>query len=363
MEKQASKLPKKNKKSVFADDDFFVIKRTKKHKSVESPELPEPIELFQKSKHILSQEQHLSNHTSPDEDILFYSADEQMEPHYSVESFLTIPRIPLTRSRVTPTLLSLLRPKNTDLAGLDGEDDSDLKDFFSHINSKEHEDDEVNRRYRVKVISKIRPFHITEREIRGNYTFSKLMDTLLINRLRSDDAMKSAGLVWVEGRTVLKPYFKPSTLRIAPPADGSITKITCLYIPTENMAVFQTIYPEFRASTDSTLKADVLVVEIVDVSEDDYSVDNSDSGKNSDESKSASFFVIGLKGKDNKRIEVEVSSQTTIRKLLEYYLNKKEVDATAVKNPRLVFDSEVLSLDDAVGDTELEEGFEVEVYL
>ena len=75
----------------------------------------------------------------------------------------------------------------------------------------------------------------------------------------------------------------------------------------------------------------------------------------------ADYFEIGLKGKDNKRISVQVCSTTKLRDLLAHYLKAKEIDISAASRAKLLFDDEELDLNGVVGDTELEDEYEVQV--
>lgn len=338
---------KSPKKKFFDDDDFFVIKKAKKLKSVDSPkpeQHPQPKNKERSQLPIISQIP--SDEATPNNNLQqFYSADE----------FLPTPVEDLTTTRDIASLLQTEnKPQQENTIDI-VDDDSELKDFFSHI-SKDSQDDEHNRLYRVKVISKIEPFYVEEQVITGNCTFAQLLEQLLARTFKAHRKRAywaSGALVWIEGKTELKPFFKPKTLRISPPVGGGMTPIRCLYIPVADVGIFESVYPEFKTPL-SPENADQLIIEVLD--EDEL-------GRNETDNSSAGYFVIGLKGKDNKKIEVEVNSQTRIRKLLEHYLTQKGIHSSQVKNPRLVFDSEELCLDNTVGDTELEEDFEVEVYL
>lgn len=378
MKGAAQKLPKKNKKSIFDDDDFFVMKKAKKSKSsgsqnsikaVNTKSVKEPPSTQLQSPQLPV----FNNVTTSDDDVQhFYSADESIRTPVDIEEIIASPKSPVTRARKTRSAPSPLRPEKIEFADLDIDDDSDLKEFFNHL-SKDPKDDALSRLYRVKIISKIPPFNTFEKDIKGDCTFEQILDYVKIDRVtRGEKKRPTAVLVWVEGRTELKRYFKPSTLRITAPSDGDITRITCLHIPAEHSSTFESIYPEFKDQkvyTEPEQVPDDLIIEIEDVDEFVAESDNAHTASKEsviDESKSQlgeAFFVIGLKGKDNKRIDVEVSSQTPIRKLLEHYISEKGIDSTDANNARLIFDSEELLLDDTVGDTELEEDFEVEVYI
>lgn len=153
-----------------------------------------------------------------------------------------------------------------------------------------------------------------------------------------------------------------------------------MLIPKSNLETFTSTYSEFETSASSLKKITDLTDEIEQIDEqehDDTSMyDASDIGETKsissrpividlDEEDNESYFVIGLKGKDNKRIEVQVSPATQIRKLLLYFLKTKGIKESEVnmKTVKLIFDDEELNLDDVVGDTELEEDFEVQVVI
>ncbi|KAL7664079.1 hypothetical protein ABC855_g2911 [[Candida] zeylanoides] len=201
-----------------------------------------------------------------------------------------------------------------------------------------------------------------------------------------DSPAEQVALIWVEGKTEIKPFFKPSTLRIERVAQ-STTILTMLVIPKENDRNFVNQYPEFAddyASSSYILQADVdPETSDINISDDDeQSHLGMQSGASSDmalgkrlggasvsydkingDPEDAAYFVIGLKGNDNKRIEVMVCPTTRMRNVLEYYVRRKKVTPKKAKKARLVFDDEIMVLDQCVGDTELEEEFEVQVVL
>ncbi|WPK25158.1 hypothetical protein PUMCH_002461 [Australozyma saopauloensis] len=363
---ETQKLPKKKKKFVFDDDDFFVIKKAKKLKSADSQKdkaaLILPIDSATTPHPQSPQPTIQLGSISPNDDLnTFYSADETMRAPISLEE-QTLPELRQTRSLQSNSL----RLSQIQTVALEGDEDSDLNEFFSHL-SKEKLTDELKRHYNVRVVSKIHPTFEKEQTIHGNYTFENLINDMLNANRRSRAARscwQDGALVWVEGRTELKRFAKPSTLRINPSKDGSITVITCLLIPTEHVLDFESIYPEFKDAEEGVaeVKLDTLVIDIEDESEDDVPV-TQPLQETPTQANSDNYFVIALKGKDNKRVEVEVNSSTPINKLLLHYLSQKGIDPATVRNPRLVFDSEPLRLDQTVGDTELEEDFEVEVYI
>lgn len=232
-------------------------------------------------------------------------------------------------------------------------------------------------------------------ETRGNVKFSELIQNDILSHIRGQNKSAnvnptSIALVWVEGKTEVKPFFKPSTLRIDPVLEGSglgFTELTILVIPKENVKNFSDIYPEFGKSMatrylydeDRSLMSKALPTSDIELSEDEDGLNDVDlskpTGKRIGGENSADidkitgsdddllYFIIGLKGKDNKRIEVKVTASTPILNIAKYFMLKKDItshDASAIK---LVFDDELLDLRQTVGDTELEEDFEIQVVL
>ncbi|GEQ67745.1 hypothetical protein JCM33374_g1410 [Metschnikowia sp. JCM 33374] len=248
--------------------------------------------------------------------------------------------------------------------------DSDLKEFFSGLAKKGAEaSDEHSRVYSVKVSSRLGLPLEYEKEISGDTTFGQLTDQLRAETLRKyhDPHYWDYGiLVWVEGRSELKPFFKPSTLRIPQPGGNAVTKITCLYIPKEHAANFENLYSEFREKPEIVDEFSIGLEDETSVyvlSDDDASSAPAKAPTNTEPEDKSEFFVIGLKGKDNKRIEVEVGPTTEIRSLLRYYMKEKGIKESAGRQGRVVFEDEELDLDALVGDTELEEDFEVQVHI
>ncbi|EGW30882.1 uncharacterized protein SPAPADRAFT_62785 [Spathaspora passalidarum NRRL Y-27907] len=199
---------------------------------------------------------------------------------------------------------------------------------------------------------------------------------------------ETSALVWLEGKMLIPTFYTPKTLRIPPPASFNLvidkvedmqpTVLTCLLIENENSEQFMNIYPEFQTAApiseeeeqpiseptgaDADADADADVVDeddVVDLTIDDEPA-IAPQVEEIDE-----FFVIGLKGKDNKRIEVKVSTETKIRSLLMHYLKVKGLDERTVDitHAKLIFDDEPLDMDAHVGDTELEEDFEIQIVL
>ena len=71
------------------------------------------------------------------------------------------------------------------------------------------------------------------------------------------------------------------------------------------------------------------------------------------------YFTIVLKDKDNEKLEIKVSKDTSLRKVVDHYVKKKGL--TASPKIDLIFDDEKLGLDLTVGDTELEDEYSVDV--
>lgn len=253
------------------------------------------------------------------------------------------------------------------------------------------DENESKRNYILKVTSKLvdgTDINSTFRT-KGTNRFSKTLDTITLYFLMvqgvkytSDDV----SLIWIDGRMEIKPFFKPSTLRVQPETPTGLKKtpntsayLYCLLIPKTNLDNFTNIYPEFETSASSLKKITDLEDEIEQIDEQDQEPDDTSILEANDvssrpividldeeeERNSENYFVIGLKGKDNKRIEVQVSPVTQIRKLLQYFLKTKGMLESEVnmKNVKLIFDDEELNLDGIVGDTELEEDFEVQVVI
>lgn len=255
------------------------------------------------------------------------------------------------------------------------------------------DENESKRNYILQVTSKLVDGTDIDSTFRtkGTNRFSKTLDSIISYFLRVQKGVEytsdNVSLIWIDGRMEIKPFFKPSTLRIQPPTLNSSKKnarastyLYCLLIPKSNLETFTTIYSEFETSASSLRKITELTEEIEQNDEQEHDDTGMHDASDVDESKSISsrpividldeednesYFVIGLKGKDNKRIEVQVSPVTQIRKLLLYYLKIKGIQESEVnmKTVKLIFDDEELNLDDVVGDTELEKDFEVQIVI
>ncbi|RCK56134.1 Protein ESC2 [Candida viswanathii] len=263
------------------------------------------------------------------------------------------------------------------------------------------QDYEKKRKYVIRITSKLPSPDNQVLEVdfgtKGLKTFEKILKAAvdyfkkaLANKLSpiylfSYDPLL-VSLVWVEGKKLIQPFFTPRTLRIAPPGDFnpliddiekvSPTMVRFFLIPKEYSQTFMNIYPEFQA-----IKPIDDVPEPVEVPEENSSSSDEEEeivpaaeeasplGVSADQpveiEEDDDAFVIGLKGKDNKRVEVKVTPETKLRNLLSYYLKQKGLseDTVDVSRAKLIFDDEELNLDETVGDTELEEDFEIQVKL
>jgi hypothetical protein len=257
-------------------------------------------------------------------------------------------------------------------------------------------DNERKRPYIIKVINKL-PAPALSQPVdfgtKGMKSFTKILDAVIAHfrLLYQDNAAaqpcldcydtEKATLVWVEGRMEIKLFFKPSTLRIPPPQSVNLeqsgdttemqsTTVTCLLIPTLYAKCFLTLYPEFASSVpdfDFDSHNNTLIEDVSSEHSDHELIEESieSTAVAVEPSIAENHFTIGLKGKDNKRIEVKVSPATKIMSLFTHFCTVKGLDQCKIntKTLRLVFDDEDLDLNGVVGDTELEEDFEVQVVL
>ncbi|KAK6202430.1 ubiquitin-2 like Rad60 SUMO-like-domain-containing protein [Scheffersomyces amazonensis] len=215
------------------------------------------------------------------------------------------------------------------------------------------------------------------------YFRAKLDSQLSRTQLKEYDA-DNVSLIWVEAKMEMKPFFKPSTLRIDPHYDilsGDIrsTIINCLLIPKVNVTNLSIYFKENSVEDNSYINGlrDEIDDELEEIEHNKYSAfsddDDDEVGLIEDQQDAPKeliedtdeFFTIGLKGKDNKRISIKVSPQTQLQKLLLHYLKVKSIDETKVdlSRAKLIFDDEEMDLNGVVGDTELEEDFEVQVVI
>ncbi|CAK7901821.1 hypothetical protein CAAN1_06S05952 [[Candida] anglica] len=287
---------------------------------------------------------------------------------------------------------------------LDDEDDDDLtldleiyKPSSPQSTSSAYQFSDANeskRVYNLSLISELdqtsESYYENELQVQGTIKFSHILDITLTNINKGSSIEyhpEDVSLIWVEGRTEIKPFFKPSTLRIEPEAtflspDDNVkvppTKIKILLIPRVTASSFLTSYPQYfhmMSATSQYLVEDarktLAATSDIDISDVESDNDNEISNEMeattqvTDEQPQGEYFVIGLKGKDNKRIEVSVCPTTPIIKVLEYFLKKKNIDSNSVDlgSVKLIFDDEELDIDSKIEDTELEEDFEVQVVL
>lgn len=246
---------------------------------------------------------------------------------------------------------------------------------------------ELNRKYVVRVTSKLVDGSDMKTDFLtyGTKKFSRILRTILAHfqtayKSNADIQKRyeadKVSLIWIDGKMEIKQFFKPSTLRIFPKADDALlekspTVINCLLIPKENSLNFVSIYPEFKTKVSDSLISEIsgssTFLETGELSSEENEASNENESNIIviDETDADSYFTIGLKGADNKRIEVQVSPSTRIRNLLHFYLKQKNIDSSIVRpeTARLIFDDEELNLEARVGETELEEDFEVQVFL
>ncbi|CAN3375831.1 hypothetical protein DIURU_003931 [Diutina rugosa] len=224
------------------------------------------------------------------------------------------------------------------------------------------------RRYQLVIHSKLPVIAGTNDKItvicRGLKSFSKVISAALTQfkkRYAADPQVASAYneedtcLVWKEGLTVINSGWSPSYLRIPHTGgDKDDTEVVFLLIPKSHEHDYETFYPDFGYTNpdDVNGKDDVLNVELDEANDDTAPAATATAD---------SSMLLGLKGADNKRIDVHATAETPIRQLLQEYLKAKKLDPTT--KATLIFDDEPLSLNDTVGDTELEDEFEIQVML
>ncbi|SGZ46510.1 CIC11C00000004740 [Sungouiella intermedia] len=377
---QPSTLPlkKKKKRSFFEDDDFFVLKKNRKTKSPAlKPTLPKkPTENVNgvssgaSSDNILSDDLVQSFHSARDT----FSGDEGVEvpdlealkgPNSQIQKDTEILQ-DVEHLKESKEEHEKDSQKNHIQVVDDVEDDPDsaLSTFFKGISSQK---EDLSRIYLVRVISKVFECE-DEVEVSGDFNFDSIMREVLLRRGYNMQLPENCLLMWVEGRSELKPFFKPSTLRIPPSAYGAPSRVTVLHIAKFQLGDLERFYDQYgNKDSGTTVHFEVMdnSVDIEDVVDDlVVLVDEITSPKDSPSPQhSSEYFVIGLKGKDNKRIECEVGPQTKIRDLLAHYLKVKGLEKVDVGKAKLIFDDEPLDLDGKVGDTELEEDFEVQIYI
>lgn len=355
---EPSEKTKKRNKKLFDDDDFFVIKKKKSKSSVpevkaevkSNPVTETTTEVAQDDK-AKTEPNHLP---LPPKTSTVDTQPELLSSEDLVESFHT--------AHTTSDADEIFEIRQTDtqlepVEVISDESDGEFDELIKAHTSQKQSDHEADRCYDISITSKLGPEEKHTITSRGNKTFMEILDDIRIQATRNfvPFRLKGGCLIWIKGKLELKPFFRPSTLRIPPSTDPAAnTLIDCLYIPEVCRQNFEEIYPEFSGTSNANDPEEDLA--IVDVKEEKAQVEE-------EVEKKDEYFIIGLKGKDNKRIEAEVGPQTKIKALLEHYLKSKEIDASLVSKARLVFDDEDLDLEGVVGDTELEEDFEVQVYI
>lgn len=353
---EPSEKAKKRSKKLFDDDDFFVMKKKKAKAPAElKPEIKQPEAKDIPDMKSKSQENLKSIHLP----LPPKAKAEDAQPEILVsddvgESFHT--------AQNTSDAEEIFEVHNTNTISdqveivSDEESDGEFGELIKAHSSQKQNKDEADRLYELTVTSKLGLDEQHTITCRGNQTFMEILDNMRIQAMRLfvPFTLKGGCLIWIDGKLELKPFFRPSTLRIPKPSKPALkTLLNCLYIPEGCRQNFEQLYPEFHESTDhSDAEEDLSIVEF-----------KAESAPKEEEEKKIDYFIIGLKGKDNKRIEAEVGPETKIRALLQHYLKCKEIDEQLVSKARLVFDDEDLDLDGVVGDTELEEDFEVQVYI
>lgn len=234
-----------------------------------------------------------------------------------------------------------------------------------------NEENEGKRSYQllvkpvVSTISKKVPMDDFFVKTNGNVKFTEIFNNEILPQINqvTKNAFSSPNelaLIWVEGKTEIKYFFKPSTLRIEPKNmelfsfDGTeeqeCTKLTILVIPSQDVKTFSALYPEYfrdkKAEATNYLieearreKEKAISTSDIELSEgEDDNVDLSKPvgqrigglpkaviDKVGGNEETDQYFVIGLKGKDNKRLEVKVCSNTSMNQLLDYFLLKKSI--------------------------------------
>lgn len=353
---------KKKKISFLQDDDFFVIKKNKKTKTsatatrvneASTPPLTKSSDTSQPASELPSTD-------NLDSDDLFQSFHSARES-FSVEE----PPSEAAKNVNHKTNPQAVQGAPDEVQTISDDDiddfDVDLNTFFKGIKKSQAGTTksgagESTRIYIIKIISKYGMSLESEIAVSGDTTFGSILDDLDTGDKQFPLLGANGVLLWVEGKSELKRFFKPSTLRIPEPANGASTSMTVLYVPPEHAKGLESIYAEFQKIGGADEQS---VIELLDTSGTE---ETRDRVENTSVIK-PNYFVIGIKGKDNKRIECEVGPETKIRSLLDYYMKVKGISNSELQHPKLVFDDEELDLEGFVRDTELEDEFEVQVYI
>lgn len=394
-------------KDGFDDDDFFVIgsakskkKKSKKHKKIKadiqqtfSPQesiLEVSSETLKPDLPVASPRK--STRRSPRKLNLEPALDSDDEFNERIGSITPPPVIDkkLFEAYVSPEALdSQLAQLDPQLEFLDDEvvvveDEEEM----THTGYQFDDDTEKTRSYLLRVKSKLpkadgEPLDaVLEFATKGTKRFGRIIESIVPyfkSRFCKDSLVlpeyydpNQVTLIWVEGKTEIRPFYKASTLRIPPTED--VTTISCLLVPINHSRDFLSFYPEFTKSNPHSVLEEIenlAAKEKLEVGDDDLEILTTQSAPPTQPSPpqitqdGGEYFVIGLKGADNKRHEVQVSPTTKINKLLQHYLKVKGIAESSIDKSkvRLIFDDEALDLDTTVGDTELEEDFEVQVVI
>lgn len=347
---------KKKKRSFFEDDDFFVIKKNKKTKSPAPPKSAGEITKESPRKATDTPVQPEIPGEQVDSDDLLQSF------HSAKDAFSDDADLPPAQNESSHEVQTMEPVEVEEVSdGLSDDPDSALSKFFKGISSGKtdpsHATEDTARVYLVKIIS-LHSEITDELQVSGDITFESMVRQVLMSQHWHYNMQEDNVLFWVEGRSELKGFFKPSTLRIPPPARGEPTRVTVFhtlrYRNDDLLALSEQYEQPIDLDEVSIVDQDTSIVEVEEVPA---------KSPNSPAKPLSEYFRIGLKGKDNKRIECEVGPHTKIRDLLAYYVKVKGVDESTVQNAKLIFDDEVLDLDGTVGDTELEDEFEVQVHI
>ncbi|CAI5756979.1 unnamed protein product [Candida verbasci] len=190
-------------------------------------------------------------------------------------------------------------------------------------------------------------------------------------------------LIWCEGKVLVKRFYTPKTFRILPNGGNFDPEIDNIELVTPTLLNFylvssdvknnfQYVFPELntRLNSENTFEEEEeKEEEQIESSSDDDEFDDVAMEETKDvinvDDESEEFFKIGLKGQDNKRLEVKVNPKTKLMNLLVYYLKQKNIDQGIIGKGKvkMIFDDEAMNLNETVGDTELEEDFEIQIVI
>lgn len=242
--------------------------------------------------------------------------------------------------------------------------------------------EETNRPYLLNIIPKFPDGTPNSFSTKGTKTFDNIIQNIIqhykkLKQLPQNTQAANFTLFWIAARIEIKPFFKPSTLRIPKPNSKDLvyvknvgyTSIDCLLIPKQMAAKALETYDELKTKYEKFLALAGELEEINDyVTEIEITGDeeiDTEARFEKPEIDVDAHFTIFLKGKDNKRVPVKVNGDTKIEKLLKYYIEQqgKKYEEIDLKKVKMLFDDEPLDLNDIVGNTELEEEYEIQVYL